>query len=89
MKVSDQFILREIAGDYILIPVGEAAFSLKGLIMLSETGAYLYGLLKDGKTMEELISALTGEYDVSEEEATCDTDAFLHQMRELGMLLEE
>ena len=89
MKVSDQFILRQIAGENILIPVGEAAISVKGLIALSESGALLYERLKTDCTREELIAALTAEYAVSEAEAARDTDAFLDQMRSLHMLTEE
>lgn len=89
MKVSDQFILREIAGDSLLIPVGEAAISVKGLIGLSESGAFLFQKLKTECTFEELVSALTGEYDVSAVEAARDIDAFLNQMRQLHMLVEE
>lgn len=89
MKVSDQFILRTIADEYILVATGQLAFQVKGLIVLSESGALLYNRLKDGCSKEDLVAALTGEYDVSEEEASRDTDAFLDQMRSLGILLED
>jgi hypothetical protein len=89
MKVSEQFILREIAGEYILIPIGEKAISVKGLIALSESGVILYRKLKDGCTREALVAALTAEYEVSELEAAQDIDAFLNQMRLLNMLVEE
>lgn len=89
MRVSDQFVLRTIAGENLLIPVGEAAISVKGLIALSESGVLLYERLKSGCTLEDLISALRGEYDVSPEEALRDTQAFLEQMRRLNMLIEE
>ena len=89
MRVSDQFILRTIADEYILVPTGQAAFQIKGLIVLSESGALLYNRLKDGCTREELVAALTDEYDVSAEEAGRDTDEFLDQMRSLKMLLED
>lgn len=88
MKVSDQFILRSIAGENLLIPVGDAAIHVKGLICLSESGLLLYNKLKDGCAREDLIDALTAEYEVSKEEASRDTDAFLDQMRQLNMLVE-
>ena len=87
MRVSDQFILRTIADEYILVPTGQLAFQIKGLIALSESGALLYNRLKDGCTREDLVAALRGEYEVSEEEASRDTDAFLDQMRSLNILL--
>ena len=89
MRVSDQFILRTIADEYLLIPVGQAAIHIKGLIALSESGALLYNRLKEGCSRDDLVAALTEEYDVSKEEAGRDTDAFLDQMRSLKMLLED
>ena len=89
MKVNDQFILRTIAGEHLVIPVGEAALSVKGMIALSESGALLYEKLKDGCSREELLAVLTSEYEVSAEEALRDLDAFLDQMRQLDMLAED
>lgn len=89
MRVSDQFILRTIADEHLLIPVGQAAIHIKGLIALSESGALLYNRLKDGCSRDDLVAALTEEYDVSPEEAGRDTDEFLDQMRSLNMLLED
>ena len=89
MKASNQFILRTIADEHLLIPVGESAISVKGLIALSESGVLLYKKLMDGCSREDLIAALTAEYEVSEEEAAQDTDAFLNQMRQLNMLVDD
>ena len=58
MRVRDQFILRTIADEHLLIPTGQAAFQLKGLIALSESGALLYNRLKDGCSREALVAAL-------------------------------
>lgn len=89
LKASDQFILRSIAGDNLLIPVGNAANQTKGLIVLSESGVLLYEQLKKGCTEADLVAALLAEYDVSQEEAHADTEAFLSQMRQLHMLVED
>ena len=89
MKVSNQFVLRKIADEHLLIPVGEAAASVKGLIALSESGMLLYEKLQQGCSRKELVAALTAEYEVSEADAEEDTDAFLNQMRELNMLVED
>ena len=89
LKVSDQFILRTIADENLLIPVGEAAVTVKGLIALSESGVLLYNKLKDGCSKQMLVKTLTDEYDVSESVAAEDIEAFLDQMRQLRMLVEE
>lgn len=89
LKVSDQFIMREIAGESFLIPVAEAAIAVKGLIALSESGTLIYEKLKESCTRAELIKTLSEEYDVGPEDAAADTDAFLEQMKQLNMLVEE
>lgn len=89
MKVSEQFIFRKIAKEHLLIPVGDAAMSVKGLIALSESGAMLYTILKNGCSKEDLVAALMAEYGVAEAVAKEDTDAFLDQMRQLNMLVED
>lgn len=89
MKISNQFIYRKIADEQLLIPVGEAAMTVKGLIALSESAGLLYEKLRNGCSREGLITALMAEYEVSEDIAAKDTDAFLNQMRELNMLVED
>ena len=48
MKASNQFILRKIAQEQLLIPVGEAAIQVRGLIALSESGGLLFEKLQAG-----------------------------------------
>lgn len=88
MRVKENFILRQIAGESLLIPVGEAALAVNGLIALSESGCLLYERLRNDCSRQELIDALLAEYEVSEEIAGADVDAFLEQMRALKMLDE-
>ena len=88
MRVKENFILRQIAGESLLIPVGEAALAVNGLIALSESGAFLYERLKTECSRQELIDALLAEYEVTAQIAGADVDAFLEQMRQLKMLYE-
>lgn len=89
MKISNLFILRNIAGEYLLIPTGSATSRVQGLLSLNETGALLYRNLSEDCTAASLAAALTAEYDVSPEEAAADAAEFLQQMRELGIVLED
>ncbi len=89
MRISNLFISRKIADEHLLIPVGEAAMTVKGLVAMSESGAMLYEKLKTGCSKEDLIAALTAEYDVAESVAAQDTESFLDQMRQLNILIED
>lgn len=88
MKVSNDFILREIAGEYLLVPVGAAAVKFNGLITLNGTGRTLFLALGSEVTEEELVDALTAEYEVDRDTAKADTAEFLQQLRAIGALVE-
>ena len=89
MRISDQFMLRQVADEYLVIPIGEAALRVKGLIGLSESGSLLYRRLQEGCTETDLVRALLAEYDIDEQTARTDTEKFLDQMRTMGILIEE
>ena len=86
MKIEKEFILREIAGDYIIVPVGKTALEFNGMITVNETGAFLWKKLYAGTTKEELLRALLEEYEVSEEEAEKDIEAFLEALYQRNIL---
>lgn len=88
MKVSKEMMLREIAGEHILIPVGEAAKKFSGLISLNESGRMLWERLQEDCSEEDLVTALLDEYEVDRETAAADVKAFLAKMQEADLLLE-
>ena len=89
MQISDQYMLRQVADEYLVIPVGEAALKVRGLIALSESGSLLYRRLQEGASEEELVRALLAEYDIDAGTARADTRSFLEQMRRMGILIED
>ena len=42
MKKIKEFILREVADEYILIPTGKTTEEFNGMITLSETAPFIY-----------------------------------------------
>ena len=89
MRVNHNFIFRKVAREDLLIPAGAAALKVKGLVAMSESGSLLYQKLQSECTREDLIAALLAEYDVPADVAEQDVDAFLDQMRQLDMLVED
>ena len=85
MKIKDGYILREIAGEYVVIPSGED-LDLNLMITLNETGSFLWKKLTDGATEEELVKALLAEYDVDETRARNAVAAFIDKLREHDFL---
>lgn len=86
MEVKKQLVLREIAGDYALIPIGNTIIKNNGLFSLSETGARIWELLPQADGVKQLVDALLEEYDVDRETLSRDVDEFLEQLRQLEIL---
>ena len=72
MKISDKFVLRQVAGSWIVLPVAEKTVDFNGMLTLNETGLMLWKLLEKGSSREALAQALTDEYDVTFAEALAD-----------------
>ena len=86
MKIEKEYVLREIAGDHIIIPVGTTVLEFNGLITVNEVGVFLWKMLQEEVTMEELVQAVLKEYDVEEEVAREDIQEFLDKLVEGGIL---
>lgn len=86
MRVKKDFILREIAGDYIIIPTGKTALEFNGLITVNEVGASLWNMLQKEMTLEDLVKGILEEYDVEESVAREDIQEFLEALVKGGIL---
>lgn len=82
MKISHDVIHREIAGEHILVPIGELALRRSGVFVITALGAEIWEMLKDGKEYNAIISELLESYEVTEEILTKDVDEFLQMLRE-------
>ncbi len=82
MKIKEGFMLRDVAGSYVVVPMGKEAADFNGMITLNETGAFLWKQLEKGCTREELLEALLKEYDVPEERAAKGIEKFLALIEE-------
>lgn len=86
MEVKMDFVLRDIAGDLLLIPAGKAALDLNGMLTLNEVGGEIWRLLPEVKDEEELVRRLLELYEVEESELRKDVADFLDSLRKLGIL---
>ena len=86
MQVSKDLILREVAGEYILIPVGKAALKIHGMINLTESAVFLWKKLQEDCTEEDLVQALLKEYDIDRETAAADVRELIEQMQKIGVM---
>ena len=86
MKINEDFILRKVADSYVVVPVNKMTLDFNGIINLNETGAFLFEILQNGATAEELKEKLLAEYEVSPEIAERDIEIFINKVKDAGIL---
>lgn len=86
MNIKGEFVLRQVAGETILIPVNNTALSMNGMAVLNEVGAFLWERLPQAEDAQELVSEILAEYDVDEETARADVNEFLNQLKAYHIL---
>lgn len=87
MRANENFVLQEIADEFIIIPVGEETERVNGIVKLNETGAFLWKIISSkDMTVDDLVHAITAEYQVDEILAQRDVQIFLEKLKSIGCI---
>lgn len=85
MKLKEGFILRDVAGETVVIPSGDE-MDLNMMITLNDTGKFLWQKIEAGIEEDALVEAVLAEYDVSREDAQTHVAQFVAKLSEYGFL---
>lgn len=88
MKLKGNFILRQVVGEWIAVPVGETTLKVGGMIVLNPVSRVIWQVLDSGADMDAIVQAVTDQFDVTEDEARSDVAAFIQQMRAENLIIE-
>ncbi len=86
MKLNENFILKNIAGTAVVVPVGEAVNDIKGMITLNGPAEIIWKGLENGKNIDSIVEEIKSEYDAQEDVIRNDVDAFLNKLRTYKIL---
>lgn len=86
MKIKSGFIMRELAGECVVVALGEASKIFNGIIKLNDTGKIMWEKLASGCEKEEVIQAILQEYDVEYERVESDFDRFVDVLKGANIL---
>lgn len=89
MKIKDGFMLKEVAGTYLVVPLGSEVVDFSKMITTNETGAFLWNLIQEDQTVTTLIEKLREKYDVSENVAFADVLDFIKVLAVEQILVHE
>ena len=86
MIIKKELIKREIAGDTILVPVGSAVYDSNGLFVLNELASFIWDLLPEAESEEDILNAVLSEYEVEKEVAEKDIAEFLSKLQKMEII---
>jgi hypothetical protein len=77
---SPSIVTRKTGDEYVLVPVTNNIADMNSLFTLNETGAFIWEHIDGKRNVEEIIIALTTEYDVDNKNAEADVFSFIEKM---------
>lgn len=87
MKIKPGFEIQTVCGQHLILAVGEENVDFSKMIYINETSLFIWNKLNEGVgTVDALVDAVTGEYDVDSDTARKDIEEFLDQMKEHGIV---
>lgn len=86
MKIKENFVLRQLADTWVVLPLADKTIDFNGMITLNESGVLLWNALEKGAEVDTLVELMTSEYAVSAEQAQSDVEEFTEKLREAGCL---
>ncbi len=86
MKIKDGYMMRKVAGNCVVVPMGDEVTNFNGMINLNETGEVIFEKLQKGCNREELVEAMLKEFDAPREVIEKDVDAFIEKLDKIGIL---
>ena len=87
MHIASNFLLKELDGQYLMIPVGKIDADFNEVITVNEIGVFLWEELQEERTEEELVQRILEEYEVEEDVAREDVRDFIELLQEGGALI--
>ncbi len=86
MKIKEGFMLKNIAGANVVVPVGSNTVSFRAVITLNDSGAFLWKQLESETTPDEVLKAMLAEYAVDEATAKADIGEFIELLKKADLL---
>lgn len=83
------FLLREIGGESVLVPVGEAGVFENSVISLNDTCRFLWQQFQTPRSAEDVIAEAKKEYDDPDGAMEQGIHQFIKEYLQYGLLREE
>src|SRR5580700_9594577 len=86
VRRSSNVVSRVVADEAIVVPIRRGAADMDSIYTFNETGTSLWALIETNRSAAELVSHLQSQYGLSAEQAAADTEKFLADLSEAGLI---
>ena len=77
---SESVVTRKTGNEYVLVPVVNNIADMNSVYTLNESGAFIWEMIDGKRSIEDIINALTAEYNTDDETAKADVFSFIKEM---------
>ena len=92
MKIKEGFVIRKVAGKFVVVATGKASREFHGMIKLNETGKTIWEGIAAGKTVDEIVNILAEKSGALTEDDRAyianDVNSMIREMADAGFLTE-
>ncbi len=81
-------VLREVAGERLLVPIRRNAADLRAIFVVTGSGAFIWELLDGERPIEAILAAIVERYEVGVEQARADLGSFVARLTDAGIAEE-
>ncbi len=87
MKIRNGFVVKELAGQYVVVALGETSKIFNGIIKLNDSAKFIWDKLSVGAEKDDVVNALLEEYEgVDRATAERDFDNFVNELKGANIL---
>lgn len=85
---SPSIVTRKTGNEYVLVPITNNIADMNSVYTLNETGAFIWEKINGKRSVEEIIGAVTEEYEIDNATAETDVYSFIENMSKYLMISE-
>lgn len=87
MKLKYNFVTNEVADKIVAVAVGDDLQKFNGFIKMNDVGAYIFNMLKNDVTEDEIVAAMKKDFeDATEEEIREAVKEFTDKLKESDVI---
>lgn len=86
MKIREDIVLRKVGDTWAVFPIADGLKEYGNIMKLNETGAFLWQLLCNEISKEELVESLIKEYEIDKKTAEGAVEQYLTKLHEHGIV---